>query len=279
MEVVVSLGMKRREMAHIIRKRFDKVENAYQRVTEHFEVDDIHEFRIEIKKLRAFLRLLGETKGKKGKLPKRLHQFYQLAGNIRNLQLQQKRVRELRKDQGLPQAYLNLLNTEAATQILVAGNMARNHLSLQKERKNILSRLPDSLRRKGRERYVRGGGTHLEGLAATPPPRPDDTLHSIRKICKDLYYNRQYIGQEAGLELPSTLLREEGMKGLTDVLGDFQDMHTALELLHDRYTCLIADGGERAILDSLKREWEEKKRTIREGVNGLLVETVHPRQL
>lgn len=275
----VSLRMKRREMADIIRKRFDKVESTYLRVTAHFEVEDIHRFRVEIKKLRALLRLLGEAKGKgkKGKLPKRLHKFYQLAGTIRNLQLQQERVRELRKDQGLPQAYLNLLNTEVATQMLVAGNMARNQLSLAKERKSILGSLPDSLRRKKRERYVREAAAQLETLAAIPPPRPDDTLHSIRKACKDLYYNRRYIEQEAVLELPSTLVKDNGMKGLTDVLGDFQDLHTALELLHDRYTCMIADGGERAILDALKQEWEERKRTVRDRINGLLVQTIHPK--
>ena len=57
-------------------------------------MESIHEFRTEIKKLRAFLRLLNVEAGDDSrlKISKEMKTFYGYAGTIRNLQLQLKNM-------------------------------------------------------------------------------------------------------------------------------------------------------------------------------------------
>ena len=56
-------------------------------------MESIHEFRTEIKKLRAFLRLLNvEIDDDRLKISKKMKTFYGYAGTIRNLQLQLKNM-------------------------------------------------------------------------------------------------------------------------------------------------------------------------------------------
>src|SRR4051812_45697644 len=58
---------------------------------------DIHRFRTDIKKLRAFYRLLslGAGEGKGLQLPRHLKKMYAAVGRIRELQLQIKSVKDV----------------------------------------------------------------------------------------------------------------------------------------------------------------------------------------
>jgi len=205
--------------------------------------------------------------------------MYQLAGHIRNLQLQQEHVREAFKGnkQNLPKAYLDKLRREEENHILLTARLIRDKLSIEKEEKKLIRALPGHLRTRSRKDLIRAQSARLERLAGSITPIPDEIMHSIRKLIKDLFYTREYIQREAVLMLPATLLSEKGGRSITRALGEFQDVRTGLQFLQPSYIDSIAGGEERAILEDLKRSWMEEKHRRQEKINVLVMKSIHPR--
>src|SRR5580692_4119732 len=129
--------MTQQETIYIIKCRFEKIATSFDEAIAYLDAEDIHAFRAEVKKLRAFLQLAPS--GTKVKMPGRLHLFYRMVGEIRNLQLQQQRIRDAFLGQNcLPQTYLNLLAIETANAIRVARKFACNRLSIPVEERQLL---------------------------------------------------------------------------------------------------------------------------------------------
>ena len=61
-----------------IHGQFKKVRNHYYKLLEGFELEEIHDFRLEMKRLRSFVRLLNTniTDTEKLKVPEALNTFY-----------------------------------------------------------------------------------------------------------------------------------------------------------------------------------------------------------
>ena len=128
--------MKKRKTAPVIKHRFNKINKALAKITVDFGSKDIHDFRVEFKKMRAFLRLAASDQATGG----RLHHFFQIAGFIRNLQLQQQRIgEEWENKDHPPQSYLDVLNAEKSARIELAKNYAREKLSIEKEQQRALT--------------------------------------------------------------------------------------------------------------------------------------------
>jgi CHAD domain-containing protein len=276
--------MKQKKIIRVVRKRFCKIREVFPRVIARFGGTDIHTLRVEIKKLRAFLRLLAGTKGRTGRtgrpqLPKQLHRLYQLAGQIRNLQLQQEHIRAAFKgnEGNLPQAYLKNLRVEEENNILLIARLVSDKLSIKKEEKKLIGALPGHLRTQSRVDLIRAQSARLEKLAGSITPIPDETIHSIRKLIKDLLYTRSYIQREAVLILPVSLLSEKGDRSITQALGEFQDARTGLQLLQASYVDNIAGMEERAVLEDLKRRWTEDLQKKKEKIDALVINSIHPR--
>lgn len=102
-----------------IRDRYkESLENIsayYNHLLKDFDADDNHNFRVEIKKLRAFIRLINISQpDHENKIPKKIRKFYHLVGDIRNLQLHQQRIRNFCDDlfSENPQLYLDSIHKE-----------------------------------------------------------------------------------------------------------------------------------------------------------------------
>ncbi|HEY2727342.1 MAG TPA: CHAD domain-containing protein, partial [Parafilimonas sp.] len=54
--------MKEKEIIEIIQDRFKIIDKLYRKIIDEFDADDIHDFRVAVKKLRAFLRFLDVKK-------------------------------------------------------------------------------------------------------------------------------------------------------------------------------------------------------------------------
>src|SRR5262245_19892691 len=92
----------------IIRFRFHRLKKYLRQMKRRLSREAIHHFRVEVKKLRAFLRMIS---GDKLKIPHALKNIYRQAGSVRELQLFlqqtnkektwgeafQSRIKELRK--------------------------------------------------------------------------------------------------------------------------------------------------------------------------------------
>src|SRR5215208_2934690 len=106
--------MEAHKISKIVESRFQKISSLADKIIAGFEIEDIHELRVEFKKLRAFIRLLRiELPGQRElRLPDRLKIFYHYTGNIRNLQLQEQRIRQSLQPAENPEEYLQFLANE-----------------------------------------------------------------------------------------------------------------------------------------------------------------------
>lgn len=264
--------MKKHKTAPVIKHRFNKINKALGKVTADFGSKDIHDFRVEFKKMRAFLRLAASDRAAGG----RLHHFYHIAGFIRNLQLQQQRIGEEWENKDHPPlSYLDLLNTEKLTKIELAKKYARKKLSIKKEQQRALTTTPRRLSIAASRRFSRSAAGHLEQLSGARPIA-DDSMHEIRKRLKDLSYNQPFVDKEAALILPASLLTREKLHSILEALGEFQDLRSGLALLQPYYLDRITDTQERAALETLKKKWEEEKERRKKDLYVLLIESIHP---
>jgi len=264
--------MKKRKTAPLIKHGFNKIDKALDKVTVDFGSKDIHDFRVAFKKMRAFLRLAASDRATGG----RLHHFYQIAGTIRNLQLQQQRIGEEWEDKDHPpQSYLNLLSAEKSARIEFAKKYARKKLSIEKQKQKALTTIGRRLTKTASRRFSRSAAAHLEHLSGARPIT-DDSLHEIRKRLKDLSYNQLFVNKEAALILPASLLTREKLHIILDALGEFQDLRGAIALLQPEYLDRIMDPQERAALAALKNKWEEEKERRKQDLYDLLTHSLHP---
>ena len=82
------------QIKHISSSLYKKLQQHINKIAVHFDTEDIHQFRITYKKLRAFFRMLSlQNNIEKAITPsKKLKKVYTLLGTIRDLQLQQQRT-------------------------------------------------------------------------------------------------------------------------------------------------------------------------------------------
>jgi|GEM_PF-1982414 len=272
--------MNHKHIRHSIGRKLDDLQRSLIRTTGKFDGEDVHLFRVKIKKWRAFLTLLSAedpqhaylTNNGRARLPLRLRRFYRMTGEIRNRQLQLQRIKEYWKDRkdALPRTYINRLETELAETMTRAGEYATKRSPLKAARERLHAGMPHQLHRRSVKRLLRKRTDGLEALLATPQPWEDSLFHSIRKTLKDLQYMQPDL--PPGI-LPKIPLKEKKMGSLTDSLGAVQDSCTALELLDDRYLDPIPEGEENNELATWKKYWQAEKDRCKQVVYAQLQET------
>src|SRR6185369_6950007 len=94
--------MKKRDLQKVVAKRLSNIEKYSKQIPGHFTAEDIHELRVEYKKLRAFTRLLQLAKGG-GHLdiPAKLKSLYHAAGETRDIQLFLQHVKKVSEKHSL----------------------------------------------------------------------------------------------------------------------------------------------------------------------------------
>ncbi len=104
--------MKPGKIKGILEEKARKIARLCREVNDGFTEQAIHGFRVEVKSLRAFTRLLSEATGSQPlKMPCKIKKLYQIAGNIREAQLEMKAI--VAHKMPMP-AYLAMLNQTIA---------------------------------------------------------------------------------------------------------------------------------------------------------------------
>ena len=174
--------MKEKKLKKIIKEKTREVAEFGKLLNNDFDKEFIHKFRVEVKSLRSFLRLLRmHTQESKLKLPGKFKRIYHIAGAIRDAQLEIDCIAE--KKWPLP----------ASTQKLQ--HIIRNQKKEWKKRydkkifRNLESRLlacdlndlsPEQL-----QDFFRDRMKTIEAIISTGSPA-EDQVHMIRKLAKDI---------------------------------------------------------------------------------------------
>lgn len=119
----------------------------------------------------------------------------------------------------------------------------------------------------------------VRNIVLEPFSTSDESLHSIRKLLKDLLYTWPYIKQEASVMLPAAMFScQEDITSITKLLGDFQDMRAGLNLLHVDYIDQETNERERILLRDIEREWWKEKEITREEIHKMFQKRIPPQQ-
>jgi CHAD domain-containing protein len=257
--------MKQQEIIENVKGAFNKIHKLSEEIKDGFEEEAIHEFRKEIKKLRAFLRLLSieeSEEDQKLRITSKMKTFYGYVGIIRNLQLQQKNIAASLNGHKPPQAYFSILKKEKEDW----QKTAREYMDVEKDfysdEEKIVADLPNKHTKPAIVKYINQEIAELMSLLTTD--LSDVNIHSVRKILKDLQYNWLFIKRYI-LLLPFQIEDEKELKALTDLIGRFHDKCVSLSLVHSYNTYSVVEE-EKELLQQIERAWIDDKKELKEIV-------------
>jgi CHAD domain-containing protein len=258
--------MNREQVKQISDSRYRKLIKYGKKIAEHFDVEDIHQFRVEYKKLRAFFRMLSYSDDEI-KIAKELKESYTIAGTIRDMQLQQVRMLEATANEPKkPLAYLTLLQNEIGKLQpdlieLFAGN------AIQKSKKKTDVLLPALFPVSHFQNFIHRKWEAITAILASGY-FSDDNIHAIRKMLKDLFYNlKEYTGSEYDVLGASIRKGREDkyFDTLLEELGNFQDQCIAIALLKSWWLNDMKTYNKQ-LLEKVKKQWIKNKISTKQAL-------------
>ncbi|MBB6113056.1 CHAD domain-containing protein [Mucilaginibacter lappiensis] len=259
--------MKHPKIEGVIEKRFEKINEAFDKARLHFHEDDIRIFRVKVKKLSACLQLMNNAKAHRHsvKLPQKMAKLSQLFGAIRALQMQQDHVQHTIKEKQfrLPDSYLKFISDQILGHMENVSKHINGTQPFKKEQERLLKLLPDQLSHEAILEFVRTESDMIEKLLSPVFPA-DKSFHEARKHLKNLLYISPYINLEMSELSPYKLLSGfEEIDSFTKLLGNFHDLNTALYCLHTTVQKIEPDEDEKETLRQLEQTWIEAREAFR----------------
>lgn len=214
--------MDKADIKKVIHNRFSKLEKSYDHLTGNRSFEAIHDFRVEIKKLRALLRLLSTKQVHQIKIQKDLKEIYAKSGVVRELQL----VVEAKKEKGLdyffPGCEESLRMKKAKEQL--AGCM--HHHQIGRAEEEIMEKIAGKITNFDIQRFFRKKFLKVQQLL-NRSSLSDEQLHEIRKLLKDLLYTAQILENELSIcfhDITWNKNRETYFSAITANLGKYHDL-------------------------------------------------------
>jgi CHAD domain-containing protein len=244
-------NMKTENRHDIYHSKFKRIRKYYHHLLIDFNNDDIHFFRVEIKRLKAFLRLLNSSQtNNRFKVPKSLRKFYHMLGSVRSLQLHQQNTIQLSRDLFLdpPCAYLQCMHDREKL-IKKKSLQLTNDISMKSLEKKFIENSAPELTVQNKNAFVQNIQMRLAQLLALPCFY-DETLHDLRKQIKDLIYNYPFLDPASISMLSPALNNAKKMDALAAILGDYHDLCLAVFFLDS--INITGFAGETDVLDELK---------------------------
>ncbi|MEO8406415.1 MAG: CHAD domain-containing protein [Chitinophagaceae bacterium] len=216
---------------NIIRMQFERLNMSYTRMLKNFGAEDIHRFRVDIKRIRAFIRLQNTNTVTPIEIPEKLKRVYDRVGVLRNLQL-----------------YRRSIKKSAGVESVSGHERKKVNNKLKKIKKHLKEILSVELVKKAYRKIDKKISRNINETdvfvfyknnmnsianALTIVPAEDEHLHLIRKNLKDIIYNAITFEKDLVRKFPVTgwtKEKEECMIELADQLGRFRD--TRIRLNH-----------------------------------------------
>lgn len=221
-----------------------------RKINNNFDRDDIHNFRVSVKKLRSFLRLLAAHKPELTlNLSKKFKQLYHIAGLIREAQLEEAWVEQNGYD--LP-AYKEHLQKTISSQKIEWTRLFSKKL-LHKQKLKLTGQCNLEAPQTAVEIFFRKKLSTLNDLI-TLKKLSAKQLHQARKELKDIIYitdlaNKKWPGRKQFLKK----LQPDKLKDIAGEIGNYHDK--IVQTLHlDTSRHIIHDKSETKIIRKIYRE-------------------------
>ena len=245
--------MKREALEEVVDKHISSIEKHSERLPGKFDKEDIHDLRVNYKKVRAFLRLLLIEKNTGDlHIPHKLKALYHDAGKVRDMQLFLDELHQLPVVFQLPHC-----NSHWNRQLFADKEEAVTAIEVVHFKK-IISSLTDELPKELHDDTLKKflhqkvAAIHILLLAADD----EHDLHSIRKQLKDIIYVIRIFENDWGISFPIRGVSEKKLSNMASLLGDFNDRCLAISLLQSGYN---NNENENAVLKQLENSWQIQK--------------------
>ncbi len=261
--------MEREKMEQLIKKYLKKLKQLLPAIENDFDQEAIHQFRVQVKRLRALIRLVAATldDADELKLPEKLRKLYLAAGSLRDLQLHTVNVSNAFKQRSLPVGYIQLLEDET-THCKRKLQLKLEQDSLTKAESGIIDNLPVAISGEQIREFVRQK-TAIINIFLSTKQQTDDDMHTLRKNVKDLLYVVKMFKEDEKqsaevLFFPDSEISKA--ENIADDLGQFVDKYIGVDFLKPSWLNEV-NAVERNQLRALRLQWQAEMITIKERMN------------
>ena len=258
-------ALEEKQPAHIVHYFFKQLKKYLEKIDSDADEDAIHDFRINVKKLRAFLRMirLAAKDPDELKFPRSFKKMYAKLGKIRDRQLLIKRIKEL--DNVHPDAKIRDLKKE----IKELSNGSGDFLSkkdLKEIEDDFINHLP-AVPAEIIKNFIEGKIVMIRETVQKGD-FSDTELHNIRKSLKDIHYIIGICRDDLKIALPFLFWSDQEVgkaEDLSHTIGLFNDTTIALSFL-PLSEIREANNDERPSLQSIRRKCLAEKQKLKKTI-------------
>ena len=254
--------MKPDKIRKIVGERLKKIKKLSKTINNDFEKDAIHEFRVAVKSLRSFLRLLRMAYDDQGpKIPGKFKRLYHIAGAIRDAQLELDNLTA--SNASLP-VYTDKLKNDIKRQKTEWERQYSDKV-FRKMKKRLMGYEYDTLSPDALAAFHHMKVTSMKKLGKVKPTT-NAHVHGIRKNVKDIIYTTKLAQKEWQPAFNQTEHSVEELDLIATMIGDFNDERIQLEHL----TSFFSPKSELEEVNSVKQICKEDTLRLRAGKKKIL---------
>jgi CHAD domain-containing protein len=252
------ITMKKKEEAKYLEKEWKDLDTHLKAFLESGDQEELHQFRVQTKKLRAMLNLLEHASRRHGLLKefKPVRKMFKYAGDIRdahtNLELSSRYALKNDSFEARQQQIIEEGTNEFREQ---AKKYTKKIRDAYKNLKKQLPHIDDSAIAEFYKKQLEQIADNLE------TPRFTEDMHTNRKLIKILVYNRKLAGEALNGSLTFNLAY---LDQLQNSLGEWHDNIVAAELFSS------AEVNDKQVSTLIKKKNNNVKRRIRTLANDFM---------
>ncbi|HEY1872491.1 MAG TPA: CHAD domain-containing protein, partial [Chitinophagaceae bacterium] len=258
--------MIRKKIRRILKKKFKNLRSTIARIRKSFNSDDIHSFRLDVKKCTVLIDLIrysGKNSNRYLLLPASLKKAYKILGGIRNFRIQEKKIQKekIGVEFSLLNIYYDLLKCKELNLRKDAKNLICQHDIVSKKMvKNICARIKkqDIIQI---DKFIYHNYREFD-LLISKKEKTDGDYHSMRKLLKNIQYVQVLVKEKPTLYMAYSFRKNE-LAEITDKLGEYHDFYTTLTHLEAELPYIGSDGQDRSALMAVTQKWRTEKEVMR----------------
>ncbi|MEO5977813.1 MAG: CHAD domain-containing protein [Chryseolinea sp.] len=265
--------MKHKQLVNDISKRYKKLDEDFERLIPDFGKEDIHSFRLQVKRLTSLLHLTatGKKKFTHPPISKNLLSFYGMIGEIRNLQLLRERIKKLPHEEysRLQIPYLAFIDSMIEDQQRKALKHGENKKHFSIDRSKTIEAL-GHLKQKHIQKFADKCLASFSTLTF-PAYLSDDAIHATRKILKDMLYTWSFTSKNR-IGTSVVMMDKNEIIAMIKILGEFHDKCACLDMLHSHYKSQQIRPKLRNLWRRIENKWWNEKENMRAVIRKLFLD-------
>ena len=247
-----------------VEKRLNHLDQLILKINKDFGVKDIHDFRVEVKKLKALLRLLRSVLKDSSayRFPRDIDKSYKALGHLRECQIQFEMICSTCQHRGftLPSRYLEKIKQQTNLCEQKARIALKNISPIDKKKNRIMGNSPVTLPVNMESRFIRYKLLTVKEKFILAS-QDDVSLHEMRKRIKDVQYILSLTAEKTTAF--SGGLAFKTVRNASRMLGEFHDFAVALDQLERELKVPPYSMQENETLQSISQIWRLHKEKLK----------------